>query len=89
VTDLVHQDRTASLLASELVESMRVGRFGRDGHAVSMRVRTPSGVIGVELREEEGSLRMALDGASAAELDALSSRVRHALRERGIELDVS
>ena len=84
--DPVRHDQTASMLASELVESMRVGRFGRDGHAVSMRIRTPSGVIGVELREEEGSLRMALDGASDAELDALSDRVRRALRDRGIEL---
>lgn len=87
--DPVPQDQAASRLASELVESMRVGRFGRDGHAVSMRVRTPSGVIGVELREDDGSLRMALDGASAAELDMLGDRVRRALRERGIELEVS
>jgi len=87
--DPIRQEQAASVLAAELVESMRVGRFGRDGHAVSMRVRTPSGVIGVELREEEGSLRMALDGASAAELETLGGRVQRALRARGIELEVS
>lgn len=87
--DPIRQDQAASLVAAELVESMRVGRFGRDGHAVSMRVRTPSGVIGVELREEDGALRMALEGGSELELTHLGERVQRVLRERGIALELS
>ncbi len=80
-------DQLASLVTAELVESLRVGRFGRDGHAISMRVRTPNGVVGVELRQEDGALAMSLDGGTPAELEALSARVQRALRDRGIELD--
>ena len=85
---LAPRDNDAAFaLASELVESMRVGRFGRDGHAVSMRLRAGRGTVGVELREESGSLRLRLEGASATELEGLGERVRAELLARGLVLE--
>jgi hypothetical protein len=85
---LLPRDNDAAFaLASELIESMRVGRFGRDGHAVSMRLRAGRGTVGVELREESGSLRLRLEGASASELEGLGERVRSELLARGLVLE--
>lgn len=79
-------DEAAFSLASELVESMRVGRFGKEGHAVSLRLRSSRGMLDVELREESGELRLSIEGASAAELEGLGARVRRELSARGLEL---
>lgn len=79
----MRHDELAFAAASELVESMRVGRFGREGHAVSLRLRLPTGVASVELREEGGVLRLRLEGASAE----LGERMRDELASRGLTLD--
>lgn len=76
-----------SQLGAELLESMRLGRFGRDGHAVTMRVRGRTGSIDVDLREEDGRLALRVSGDDL-ERTNLADRVRRDLAERGIEIDV-
>jgi hypothetical protein len=80
-------DETARLLSGELIDSLRVGRLGANGHAVSFRLRRAEGAVGVRLVDEGGALRLRLEG-DGADLDALSERVRAELRERGLDVEV-
>jgi hypothetical protein len=76
-----------ALFSAELVESMRVGRFGRDGHAMTMRLRGARGAIDVDVRTEGGRLALRLRGDDDEELERIRARVGADLAERGIELD--
>jgi hypothetical protein len=71
-----------ALFSAELVESLRVGRFGRDGHAMTMRVRGARGPVDVDLREERGALSLRISDPELAE------HVRADLAARGIEIEV-
>lgn len=73
--------------SAEIVESLRVGRFGREGHALTMRVRGARSAIDVDLRSENGRLALRMSGDDDAEVARVRARVRADLAARGIEVD--
>lgn len=80
----------AAALAERLVRSMRVGKVGRDGHEVRLRLAVGAqGDLEVRLRHQDGALTATFvaDAASHADLERLEGAVRHELRERGIECE--
>lgn len=77
----------AAALAERLVRSMRIGKVGRDGHEVRLRldVGTRSDVE-VRLRHVDGALSATLvtDAASHADAERLATALRQELVDRGI-----
>jgi len=77
-------------LAERLVIAMRVGRVGRDGHLVQLRLRAASGQdVEVRIRHEDGRIAIVL-GADAGALPTVA-RLERALRgeltRRGLAVD--
>lgn len=80
----------AAALAERLVRSMRVGKVGRDGHEVRLRLEVGAhGEVEVRLRHSEGALTATLVAERGARGDAerLAGAVRRELAERGIECE--
>lgn len=76
-----------ALFSAELVESLRFGRFGRDGHAMTMRVRGARSAIDVDVRTEGGRVSLRLSGDDDAEIARVRARVCADLAARGIPID--
>lgn len=80
----------AAALAERLVVAMRVGRVGRDGHVVQLRIRGASGGdIEVRLRHEDGKLGIVLvaDGAALGDAHRIERALKDELGARGLTLD--
>ena len=80
----------AAALAERLVRSMRVGKVGRDGHEVRLRLEVGAhGEVEVRLRHCEGALTATLVAERGTHGDAerLAGAVRRELAERGIECE--
>jgi hypothetical protein len=80
----------AAMLAERLVTELRVGRVGRDGHELRMKVTLGRGAgIAVRLREEGGVLTATLV-ADAGAVDGAARIARvlgRELRARGVSID--
>ncbi len=80
----------AAALAERLVTQLSVGRIGKTGHELRMRVATARGDgLGVRLRLENGSLTAVLSPApgARAEAERIADALRTELRARGVDLD--
>lgn len=80
----------AAALAERLVRSMRVGKVGRDGHEVRLRLDVGARAdVEVRLRHVDGALTATLvtDGASHADAERLAATLRQELADRGIDCD--
>lgn len=80
----------AAALAERLVRSMRVGKVGRDGHEVRLRLEVGAhGEVEVRLRHSDGALTATLvaEPGSRADAERLAGAVRRELAERGIECE--
>lgn len=77
----------AAALAERLVRSMRIGKVGRDGHEVRLRLDVGArSDVEVRLRHVDGALSATLvtDAASHADAERLASALRQELTDRGI-----
>jgi len=77
----------AAALAERLVRSMRIGKVGRDGHEVRLRLDVGArGDVEVRLRHVDGALSATLvtDAASHADAERLATALRQELADRGI-----
>gem|GEM_PF-6569525 len=77
----------AAALAERLVRSMRIGKVGRDGHEVRLRLDVGArGDVEVRLRHVDGALSATLvtDAASHADAERLATALRQELSDRGI-----
>jgi hypothetical protein len=80
----------AAALAERLVRSMRMGKIGRDGHEVRLRLDVgASGDVEVRLRHLDGTLSATLvtDAPSYVDAERLAVALRHELARRGIECE--
>jgi len=77
----------AAALAERLVRSMRIGKVGRDGHEVRLRLDVGArGDVEVRLRHIDGALSATLvtDATSHADAERLATALRQELADRGI-----
>lgn len=77
----------AAALAERLVRSMRIGKVGRDGHEVRLRLDVGArGDVEVRLRHVDGTLSATLvtDAASYVDAERLAVALRRELSERGL-----
>ena len=84
------QHAEAAALAEQLVTSMRVGRVGKDGHEVRMRLAIRGGTgLEVRLRAVGGSLsaELSADSGMHAEAHRIADSLREELAARGLTLD--
>jgi hypothetical protein len=80
----------AAALAERLVVAMRIGRVGRDGHVVQLRVRGAAGHdVDVRLRYEHGRLAIVLaaDAGAAPSVERLERALAGELARLGIAVD--
>lgn len=80
----------AAILSERLIRSLRVGKVGRDGHEVRLRLDVGArGDVEVRLRHVDGALSATLvtDSASCAGAEQLAAALRRELSGRGIECD--
>jgi hypothetical protein len=79
----------AAALAERMLTSLRIGRVGRDGVEVRMRLARESGdELEVRVREIAGRLEAELIGMGvASELEVLAERLRRELGDRGYDFD--
>jgi len=83
----------AAALADRLVQSMRVGRVGRDGHEVRLRLRAADSLdassgLEIRLRHEGGLVHATFvaESTSRAEAERIASALERELEERGVAL---
>lgn len=80
----------AAALAERMVTALRVGRVGRDGHLVQLRLRGPGADLEVRLRHEDGRLAIVLAASDTSGLEAasrLSRALAGELQARGLAAD--
>lgn len=80
----------AAALAERLVTGLRVGRVGRDGHVVQLRIRGAGADLEVRLRHEHGRLGIVLAARDARGLEdagRISRALEGELAARGVTLD--
>jgi hypothetical protein len=90
VGDAADRAATAALV-DRLVRSMHVGRVGRDGHELRLRLDASAGLgdVEVRLRHESGALHAVVvsHGASGSGAERLRARLGEELAARGVAIE--